>query len=238
MCKLRQRGQGYGGRPPAGSRGIDPSLQPPPCGGRWLRGECQAVVFLSKVPKKGKKAGAGEPLKRKRPQGSNRGRQPWGRFASGGGVGDANEPEASPRRGHQGSRQKHHPCGARPPRLGQAGRRAAPPCARHAAVAGRLPNDLWCADFKGEFKLGNGRYCYPLTVTDHASRFLLANETEAVQDGRIHIENINGPFLFRDGGSPAEYGAGLAYAIEKGWLWKHESGTYVKFTQAGADLFA
>ena len=103
---------------------------------------------------------------------------------------------------------------------------------------GRLPNDLWCADFKGEFKLGNGRYCYPLTVTDHTSRFLLANETEAVQDGRIHIENINGPFLFRDGGSPAEYGAGLAYAIEKGWLWKHESGTYVKVTQAGADLFA
>jgi transposase InsO family protein len=35
---------------------------------------------------------------------------------------------------------------------------------------------LWCADFKGEFKLGNGRYCYPLTVTDHASRFLLLCE--------------------------------------------------------------
>jgi len=35
-------------------------------------------------------------------------------------------------------------------------------------------NDLWCADFKGEFKLGNGRYCYPLTVTDQASRYLLA----------------------------------------------------------------
>jgi hypothetical protein len=30
----------------------------------------------------------------------------------------------------------------------------------------------------------------------------------------------------------------LDYAIAKGWLWKHESGTYVKFTQAGADLFA
>ena len=40
-----------------------------------------------------------------------------------------------------------------------------------AAIA---PNDLWCADFKGEFKLGNGRYCYPLTVTDQASRMLLA----------------------------------------------------------------
>jgi transposase InsO family protein len=35
------------------------------------------------------------------------------------------------------------------------------------------PNDLWCADFKGEFKLGTGRYCYPLTVTDQASRFIL-----------------------------------------------------------------
>jgi transposase InsO family protein len=41
---------------------------------------------------------------------------------------------------------------------------------------GAFPNDLWCADFKGEFKLGNGRYCYPLTVTDHASRFLLLCE--------------------------------------------------------------
>lgn len=38
------------------------------------------------------------------------------------------------------------------------------------------PNDLWCADFKGEFKLGTGRYCYPLTVTDQASRYLLACE--------------------------------------------------------------
>ncbi|ENN84891.1 putative transposase [Rhizobium freirei PRF 81] len=39
-----------------------------------------------------------------------------------------------------------------------------------------MPNDLWCADFKGEFKLGDGQYCYPLTVTDQASRFLLACE--------------------------------------------------------------
>ena len=34
-------------------------------------------------------------------------------------------------------------------------------------------NDLWCADFKGEFKTGDGIYCYPLTVTDDHSRFLL-----------------------------------------------------------------
>jgi len=38
------------------------------------------------------------------------------------------------------------------------------------------PNDLWCTDYKGEFMLGDRRYCYPLTVTDHASRFLLLCE--------------------------------------------------------------
>jgi putative transposase len=49
----------------------------------------------------------------------------------------------------------------------------------HSAAATFLsrptdPNALWCADYKGEFMLGNRRYCYPLTVTDFASRYLLA----------------------------------------------------------------
>ena len=38
------------------------------------------------------------------------------------------------------------------------------------------PNDLWCADYKGEFMLADRRYCYPLTVTDFASRYLLRCE--------------------------------------------------------------
>jgi len=38
------------------------------------------------------------------------------------------------------------------------------------------PNALWCADYKGEFLLGNHRYCYPLTITDFATRYLLACE--------------------------------------------------------------
>ena len=38
------------------------------------------------------------------------------------------------------------------------------------------PNDLWCTDFKGEFMLGDKRYCYPLTITDHSTRYLLACE--------------------------------------------------------------
>ena len=41
---------------------------------------------------------------------------------------------------------------------------------------GQKPNELWCTDYKGEFRLGNKKYCYPLTVTDHASRFLLLCE--------------------------------------------------------------
>jgi hypothetical protein len=66
----------------------------------------------------------------------------------------------------------------------------------------------------------------------------IANSVEAVQDGLIFIELINGPFLFELKATPAEYTAGLNLAIERGWLEMHESGTYVKFTQAGADLFA
>ncbi|MEM6812711.1 MAG: helix-turn-helix domain-containing protein, partial [Pseudomonadota bacterium] len=38
------------------------------------------------------------------------------------------------------------------------------------------PNQLWCCDYKGEFMMGNKRYCYPLTITDSHSRYLLACE--------------------------------------------------------------
>jgi hypothetical protein len=62
----------------------------------------------------------------------------------------------------------------------------------------------------------------------------LANAVEPVQDGRIYIEKINGPFLYQLKGTPAEYKAGLEHAIANGWLWLHESETYVKFTEAGS----
>ena len=45
------------------------------------------------------------------------------------------------------------------------------------------------------------------------------------------------PFL-KAGGTPNEYRVGIERAIAKGWLSLHESGTYVKFTQARADLIA
>ncbi len=65
---------------------------------------------------------------------------------------------------------------------------------------GARPNDLWCADFKGEFKLGNGQYCYPLTVTDHASRFLLL--CEALDSTREDLAVTAFEQLFRERGLP------------------------------------
>jgi hypothetical protein len=78
----------------------------------------------------------------------------------------------------------------------------------------------------------------PFADPEKAARKLLeiANTTEAVQDGRIFIEKINGQFLLKEGGTPEEYGAGLAFAVANSWLWKHESGTYVKFTPRCRDV--
>jgi hypothetical protein len=81
----------------------------------------------------------------------------------------------------------------------------------------------------------------PYADPETAARKLIeiANSVEAVQDDcRIYIELINGPMLFEHKATPAEYGAGLNLAIERGWLTLDLSGTYVKFTQTGAELFA
>ena len=63
------------------------------------------------------------------------------------------------------------------------------------------PNELWCADYKGEFKLGNKKYCYPLTITDYRSRYLLCCEA---------LDSTKEPFaitaferVFKDFGLPA-----------------------------------
>jgi hypothetical protein len=65
----------------------------------------------------------------------------------------------------------------------------------------------------------------------------IANAVEAVQDARIYIELVNGAFL-EAGGTRDQFRAALARTISLGWLWRHESGTYAKFTLAGAQMFA
>ena len=55
-------------------------------------------------------------------------------------------------------------------------RRRRPAAAGTALSRPTEPNARWCADYKGEFQLGNRQYCYPLTITDFASRYLLTCE--------------------------------------------------------------
>ncbi len=76
---------------------------------------------------------------------------------------------------------------------------------RHRATGtalspGATPNALWCTDFKGEFMLGNARYCYPLTVTDHASRYLLL--CEALESTREAFAVTAFEQLFNERGLP------------------------------------
>jgi putative transposase len=70
-----------------------------------------------------------------------------------------------------------------------------------ALSLGQRPNELWCTDYKGEFLLGNQHYCYPLTVTDHASRFLLT--CEALSSTREAYAFTVFERLFQERGLPA-----------------------------------
>jgi transposase InsO family protein len=62
------------------------------------------------------------------------------------------------------------------------------------------PNELWCTDYKGEFMLGNKRYCYPLTVTDYASRYLLL--CEAMESNAERFAFTAFERLFKERGLP------------------------------------
>jgi len=72
-----------------------------------------------------------------------------------------------------------------------------------ALSLGHRPNDLWCTDYKGEFLLANHRYCYPLTVTDHASRFLLACEALASTQETFAFSVFER--LFKEHGPPRQH---------------------------------
>src|SRR5436190_16286405 len=66
---------------------------------------------------------------------------------------------------------------------------------RHAATGTELsrpmaPNALWCADYKGEFMLGNRQYCYPLTITDFASRYLLTCEALSTTQEKFDLHGV------------------------------------------------
>lgn len=62
------------------------------------------------------------------------------------------------------------------------------------------PNHIWCADFKGQFRLGSGRYCYPLTITDRFSRFLI--RCEGLEGTHVETAIVVFDLAFREFGLP------------------------------------
>ncbi|MCK6600164.1 MAG: integrase core domain-containing protein, partial [Bdellovibrionaceae bacterium] len=88
------------------------------------------------------------------------------------------------------------------------------------------PNDLWCADYKGEFMMGDKKYCYPLTITDYASRYILSceglsstNELFAFEIFARTFKEYGLPRAIRsDNGSPFASGNSL-YGLTKLSVW-------------------
>lgn len=69
-------------------------------------------------------------------------------------------------------------------------RRAHPGCPQTKAAR---PNDIWPADYKGQFRLKNGKYCFPLTVSDLASRFILgvdAHPAISLERSKAHFTHL------------------------------------------------
>ena len=89
------------------------------------------------------------------------------------------------------------------------------------------PNDLWTADFKGQFRTGDARYCYPLTVADCLSRYLLgcqALRSSGTQSSRTVFERLFRQYglpqaIRTDNGAPfASVAVGRLSALSVWWI--------------------
>ena len=102
------------------------------------------------------------------------------------------------------------------------------------------PNALWCADYKGEFMLGTRRYCYPLTITDFASRYLLTCEALSTTQEKFAFTVFE--HTFREFGLPAtirtDNGVPFAsptalYRLSKLSVWWLRLGIHIERIQPG-----
>jgi transposase InsO family protein len=103
--------------------------------------------------------------------------------------------------------------------------------ARHVATPTGLreasaPNDVWCIDYKGQFRLGDGTYCYPLTITDQFSRFILCCEgmgaigDEAAREHCLEVFSTHGlPTVMRSDNGVPFASTGLAGLTKLSVLW-------------------
>lgn len=69
-----------------------------------------------------------------------------------------------------------------------------------APVETTAPNQLWTVDFKGQFQTGDGVYCYPLTIVDHYSRYILRCQSLTNVRAKPSMRVFEG--LFREVGLP------------------------------------
>jgi putative transposase len=102
------------------------------------------------------------------------------------------------------------------------------------------PNALWCADYKGEFMLANRRYCYPLTITDFASRYVLTCEALATTQEKFAFTVFERTFqefglpqaIRTDNGVPFASGHAL-YGLSKLSVWWLRLGIQIERIQPG-----
>ncbi len=90
----------------------------------------------------------------------------------------------------------------------------------------QAPNELWTIDFKGQFRLGNRRYCYPLTLVDDFSRFVLRCDgvyqasRQQVQPSLVHAFRHYGlPHYIRSDNGPPFATTGIAGLSRLGVWW-------------------
>ena len=69
-------------------------------------------------------------------------------------------------------------------------RQRRPHLPRTALARPTAPNALWCADYKGEFMLGNRRYCYPLMITDFAQSLAAHLRSPRYHPGEIRLHRL------------------------------------------------
>jgi transposase InsO family protein len=102
------------------------------------------------------------------------------------------------------------------------------------------PNQLWCTDYKGEFMLGNKQYCYPLTITDYASRFLISCDSLSSTREDFAFESFIKAFkefglpdaIRSDNGIPFASGMSF-YRLTRLSVWWMKLGINVERTQPG-----
>jgi putative transposase len=107
-------------------------------------------------------------------------------------------------------------------------RRATTPAFSGRLTAAEAPNQVWCGDFKGHFALGDKKRCYPLTITDDHTRYLLRCHAALRCDHTLVREVLRSAFLeygmpevFRtDNGPPFATAAAGGLSLLAVWLIK------------------